>query len=292
MDLETFLTSIFVLCDDFLKGLDRRLRQRGPKPHLSDSEVLAMELAGEFLGYDSDQAIYRYFRTHHTALFPTLAHLHRTTFARQAANLWAVKALLWKHLLGQIQSTPSLTILDSFPVPICRFARAQRSHTLSELCEWGYDAVSRHAYWGLRVHLSIRWPGIITALELAPANASDLTLAPEVLAEAQGWALGDRGYWSPRVREELRSTGVDLLAPFQTQRHEKQAWPFWLYLKRRRIETVIGQLIERYHGKKNWARDRWHLCSRWLRKITSHTIAVLLCQRAGLSPLHMHKLVS
>jgi hypothetical protein len=292
MDLETFLTTIFVLCDDFLNALGVRLRQRGPAPRLSDSEVLAIELSGEFLGYDNDQALYRYFRSHHAALFPALRSIHRTTFARQAANLWAVKAILWKHLLPRIEGTPALSIIDSFPVPICRFARAKRSRTLSELAEWGYDAVSRHAYWGLRVHVRITWPGIITALEVAPANASDLALAPELLNGAKGWALGDRGYWSRALFEELERAEVRLLAPYQRASQEKEPWPFWLQVKRRRIETVIGQLIERYHGKKNWARDRWHLSSRWLRKLASHTLAVLLCQEHGLLPLRMSELVS
>ena len=118
MDLETFLITTFVVCDDFLNALDLRLRQRGPAPELWDSEVLAMELAGEFLGYDSDKAIYRYFRTQHPTLFPALLHLHRTTFVRQAANLWAVKARLWKHLLLQIQANSALSIIDSFPLPL------------------------------------------------------------------------------------------------------------------------------------------------------------------------------
>src|SRR5215208_6961308 len=179
MDLETFLTTIFVVCDDFLNTRDLRLRERGPAPHLADSEVIAMELSGEFLGYDSDQAIYRYFRTHHPLLFPALRHLHRTTFARQAANLWAVKALLWKHLLPQIETNSALSIIDSFPLPLCRFARAKRSHMLSELAEWGFDAISRHAFWGLRVHVRVTWPGIISELQIASANASDLALAPK-----------------------------------------------------------------------------------------------------------------
>jgi hypothetical protein len=50
----------------------------------------------------------------------------------------------------------------------------------------------------------------------------------------------------------------------------------------RRIETVIGQLVERDHARRVWARDAWHLWSRWLRKLLSHTMAVLLCQQAGL----------
>jgi hypothetical protein len=54
----------------------------------------------------------------------------------------------------------------------------------------------------------------------------------------------------------------------------------------------IGQLVGRYDAKKMWARDRWHLTSRWLRKVLSHTMAVHLCQRAGLSPLRFSDLLT
>jgi hypothetical protein len=61
---------------------------------------------------------------------------------------------------------------------------------------------------------------------------------------------------------------------------------------RRRLETVIGQLTERYHAKRVWARDAWHLWSRWLRKLLSHTMAVFLCQRAGLGSLRFADLIT
>jgi hypothetical protein len=40
------------------------------------------------------------------------------------------------------------------------------------------------------------------------------------------------------------------------------------------METMIGQLVERYHAKRVWARDGWHLWSRWQRKLLSHIIDV------------------
>jgi hypothetical protein len=56
---------------------------------------------------------------------------------------------------------------------------------------------------------------------------------------------------------------------------------------------VISQLVERYRAKKVWARDRWHLTSRWLRKALSHTVAVFLCQEeTHLSPLRFAKLLN
>src|SRR3954469_515314 len=97
VDLSTFIVAVFCLIDDRLKG--RRVRQRGPVPKLSDAEVLTIELLGEFLGMDTDEAIFRYFREHYGEWFPALRKVHRTTFARQSANLWKVKECLWQELL-------------------------------------------------------------------------------------------------------------------------------------------------------------------------------------------------
>jgi hypothetical protein len=77
---------------------------------------------------------------------------------------------------------------------------------------------------------------------------------------------------------------LSLLAPYKSKKGEKKPWPRWLVQKRRRIETVISQLAERYNAKKVWARDRWHLTSRWLRKVLSHTAAVYFAEQLGLPP--------
>jgi hypothetical protein len=48
MDLNTFIVADFCLINDQLKDLGR-LRARGPTPTLCDSEVLTIEVVGEFL---------------------------------------------------------------------------------------------------------------------------------------------------------------------------------------------------------------------------------------------------
>ena len=102
MDLDSLIIQVFCSVDDALKEcLQRlgvsRLRQRGPQATLSDSEVLTMEVVGEYLGLEQDKAIFDYFRRHYSHFFPALAGVHRTTFTRQAANLWLVKEWLWQH---------------------------------------------------------------------------------------------------------------------------------------------------------------------------------------------------
>src|SRR2546421_12883278 len=132
MDLDTLIVTVFCLVDDALAAelAGQRLRQRGPRPRLSDSEVLTMEVIGEFIGLDQEKAIFSYFRRHYPHFFPTLRRVHRTTFTRQAANLWQVKARLWRHVLRELGLDRELSLVDSFPVPVCRFARAKRCRRL------------------------------------------------------------------------------------------------------------------------------------------------------------------
>jgi hypothetical protein len=292
MDLSTFIVTVYCAIDEWLRA-QPRLRRRGHAPALSDGEVLTMEVVGEFLGIDTDVGLYRYFRRHYGAWFPALARLDRSTFARQAASLWAVKGQLWQHISAQVAHDPAVSIVDSFPLPVCRFARARRCRRLREESAYGHEHADRQTFYGLRAHLRVCWPGVILCASLAPANADEMVVAEQELLEgAVGWVLGDRNYWRPAAQARLGERGLALLAPYKWASREPHPWPQWLTDLRRRIETVIGQLTERYHAKKVWARDAWHLLSRWLRKLLSHTLAVLLCQRAGLPPLAFDQLVA
>lgn len=289
MDISTFLIIVYCLVDDRLKG--HKLRKRGPQPRLSDSEVITMEIVGEFLGIDTDKGIYTFFKRHYANWFPAMRSIHRTTFARQAANLWKIKEQIWQGLLEQMPYDRQISLVDSFPMPVCRFARANRCRRLREQTAFGYDEVTRQTFLGLRAHLRVCWPGVIVDTRLAAANVHELTVAEDLFENCHGFVLGDRNYWSPRLAEKSRSHGLTWLTPYKSAKREKKPWPTWVKHKRYRIETVIGQLVDRYNAKKVWAKDAWHLLSRWYRKILSHTIAVFLCFECNLPPLQFANLL-
>lgn len=297
MDLEEFSIAVYCLVDDALKEVQadpgwRRVRRRGPAPALADAEVLTMEVVGEYLGHDRDAAIYDYFRRHHADLFPALARVHRTTFARQAANLWAVKERLWGLVLGRLPHDPALSLVDSVPVPVCRFGRAHGCRRFRGQAAFGYDASSKCTFYGFRHHLRVAWPGALVALSVAPANVADQDLVPELVEGASGQVVGDRNYWNPALREELAPAGIELLAPFKKRATDPSpARSRVLSRVRRRIETVAAQFVERYRLKRVWARDAWHLTSRVLRKALSHAVCVLLCTERGYEPLQLARLL-
>jgi hypothetical protein len=290
MDITTFIITVFCLIEDQLVG--KRLRRRGPQPTLRDSEVLTIEVVGEFLGLETDSSIFAYFRRHYADWFPGLRKINRTTFVRQAANLWKIKQQLWQALVQQIPHDPYFSIVDSFPVPVCRFARAYRCNLFKGAAAYGYDEVARQTYYGFRSHVRLAWPGVIVDCTVAAANIHDTEAAEELLETVQGWALGDRNYWNPDLFQRLHYHNLWLLAPYKSAKREKQPWPYYLKHVRYRIETVIGQLTERFHAKKVWARDLWHFTSRWMRKLLSHTLAIFFCIQEDISLLSFSKLIT
>src|SRR5215208_7857642 len=155
MDITTFMIAVYCLIEDQIADL--RLRKRGPQPTLRDSEVLTMEVVGEFLGIDTESNIFTHFRRHYADWFPGLQKITRTAFTRQAANLWKVKQELWQKLAHCIAPDPYISIVDSFPVPVCRFARARYARSFREAATYGYDEVARHIYYGLRAHVRLAW---------------------------------------------------------------------------------------------------------------------------------------
>jgi len=298
MDLETFLTAVYCLVDDALAPLvaAQKLRQRGPAPTLADSEVLAIAVGGEFLGIATDQALYRYFRRHHAALFPGLTRVHRTTFVRQVTNLAPAAAALWRHygaaLAARGAIDPAVMIVDSMPLPVCHPARNARCRRFRDVAAFGKDAMTKRFFFGFRLHVRLTWPGAITAAALVPANVHDLVVAPWLLGGERGWALGDSAYWSPTTRAELATGGLALEAPRRQAPPGAPPWPRWLVNMRRRVETVLAQLVERYRVKRVWARDLRHLVARCARKLLSHTLAVVLCCEQDVSLLQFDRLLA
>jgi hypothetical protein len=94
-------------------------------------------------------------------------------------------------------------------------------------------------------------------------------------------------------REALRAAGAAPAAPFKSAAHDpdRHRWGPRLAL-RRRIEPTLGQLVERFEGRRLRVQDLWHLEHRRVRKILSPTGAVALNVRAGHEPLQFDRLVA
>jgi hypothetical protein len=294
MPPQELLLEVFCLVDDQLQALNLGpLRQRGPTPKLADSEVITIELVGAFWKLGTDRDLFRHFRRYHTAEFPALAQVDRTTFTRQAANLWHVKQLIQQRLAQRLAGDDPLWLVDSLPIDACQFARATFCQRFAGQADYGYCHLRKRTFYGFRLHLRTSRDGIILAYQLASARASEKAVLPELGLLSGTTGIGDRNYYSPDLRERLAQGGVTLLAPYyHKSKDPDRQRSARLSVVRYRIETSNGQLAERYGIKRTWAKDLWHLCHRLIRTILSHTALAFLNFRAGHPPMQLDALAA
>lgn len=296
MPIDDFIIAIFCLVEDELNKVlqGKKLRQRGRVPNLTNGEVITMEIVGEFLGKDCDKTIWEYFKSHWKHFFPNIPD--RSNFAKQAANLHIVKRLLQERLattLGAFSDT--LHSIDGLPMPVCKFARANFCRVFKGDAAYGYCATKKEYYYGFHGHIVINSTGVITGGTFAAANIDERDVCPELLVgKINGLLLGDKGFIRPILKQELTEHGTYLETPLRDNMSDERPKSFikWLTSTRRLIETVIGQLSERFHIEKVRARNLWHQASRFWRKLLAHTVCVKLNMELGNEPLQFEGLIT
>lgn len=294
MNIVEFITTIFVMVDDFCEKFypPRKLRSRGFLPKLYDSEVITMEIVGEYLGYSNDKAIYNYFKRHWIKLFPNMPD--RSNFARQCANLLQLKNEFFQYLKDN--KDKFMQIIDSMPIEVCKFVRARYSKLFKDTASYG--KWFGRTFFGFRLHIAITDYGMINKFIIAPANFHDIHFAENLLENENSckWAIGDKGYRSKPLAKRLWDNNR-IFFHTSLRRIDKKESPLpkktirYLTGKRRLIETVAGQLHGMFNIKMTFARDFWHLCNRIVRKITAHTICVFLNLKLGRDPLKLESVI-
>lgn len=296
MPIEDFIITVYCYVTDFLEQISKgyTLRSRGFSPKLSDEEVITMEVVGEFLGIDTDKGIWSYFVRHWHDWFPNLGS--RANFAKQASNLfWAIKKKVQKNIAHEVNAfSDSIHLVDGFPMRVCKFRRANKCRIFKGEANHGYCASKDEKYYGFSGHVVVSFSGAISGITVTTANASEREALREMIGHIEGLLIGDKGYISGTLKEELQVyENIQLETPLRSNMKDKRSPKIVKQLMsiRRLIETVIGQLSERFHIEKVWARDLWHLTNRIVRKVMAHTIGVLLNKQLGREPLQFDGLI-
>ena len=296
MDRDDFIIFVYCLVSDQYEAItkDRKLRKRGFSPALTDEEVMTIEICGEYFGLHDDKSIFKYFRKHYQAWFPALKR--RTTFVRQAANLWQVKALIQNRLVRiSGQADDECQTIDTLPLPVCVYTRSQRDKCFKPDADYGYCAAKDMHYYGFKLGLRISRAGMITHFPLLPARPHDIQLLNDLLDGFTGTIVADKGFLDAYRRDVWAKRGVNIVA--ETRQNMKQLdipKPFRRLFRRwrKKIETVISQLAGRFAIEQTRAQDLWHYQSRLVRKVLAHTVCVFISLQMGRPSLDFDSLVS
>jgi hypothetical protein len=106
LDVDTFLTTLYVIVDDFCHSRPPK-RRPGPKASLSSSEVLTLAIFARWSRFDSERDFYRYADTKLRDAFPTLPE--RSQFNRSVRSHVDLIEAFVLHLVTLLQAPKCLT---------------------------------------------------------------------------------------------------------------------------------------------------------------------------------------
>ena len=294
-DFEDFCLWMYVVVDDLWRPLAPRFPRPGPAPACSDSELLTLALVSECRGWDVETELLSHWQAYR-ALFPHLPSQSR--FNRRRRQLWGAFQELRRGVLRLLDlAQDRQCAIDSLPVPVVQFHLVPQStgDWPSHGATFGKVSSKKQTLYGYKLHLLVTLSGVIVDFILAPANATDLAVGYELLAQHRDLdVVRDKGYISAPVAAALWADQRIRLMTVPRANQRVQLPPALcrqINAARQIIETVNGQLTEQFHVEVNHAHTFWGLCTRLATKLAAHTLAIYLNRLLGVSAfLHLKPL--
>jgi hypothetical protein len=288
LDTDTFLTTLYVVVDDFCQAELPPEVHPGPPPALARSELLTLAIFGQWQGFGSERGFYRYAQRHLRPAFPTLparAQFNRQLRRQTAALIACVLSLV---RLLRPEGAPYEAV-DSAAVPT-RDAKRRGGGWLPGIADLGW---SNRLGWfeGLRLLLAVTPTGAITGFGLGPGSARDQPLSetffglrrhPQPRGSAAGTAatgpyVVDKGFEGREHHRHWRQDyGAHVICPpKRTSAHRwPKAWRRWFAGKRQIVETVIDKLLHAFRLDRERPHALAGLQARLAAKIALHNFCL------------------
>jgi hypothetical protein len=260
VDVDTFLTTLYVMVDDFFTASLPPEPRPGPQATLSRSEVVTLVMCGQWQGFGSERGFYRYAQRHLRGAFPPLPT--REQFNRQPQQQHAALVAFFRHLVQRLAAQRCVyAALDSTGGPT-RDAKRRGAGWLPGLVDMGW---SNRLGWdeGFHLLLAVNPVGVLTGFAFGAARTKDQPLAdtffalrrfphprvPSVGSPTLGPYVVDKGFEGQANHAAWGQTdGAQVLCP--PKRNSKTPGPKalrrWLAGVRQIVATVSDQLFHTF----------------------------------------------
>jgi hypothetical protein len=295
IDVDTFLTTLYVQVDDFCKAHLPAVNQPGPAASLSRSEVITLGIFGQWAHFGSERDFYRYANRHLRAAFPQLPC--RTQFNRLLRKQHEALLAFFLHLAKLLDTAHSAyEVLDSSAVPT-RDPKRRGAGWLPGMADIGW---SNRLGWyeGFHLLVSLSATGILTGFGFAPASTHDTALAETFFAlrchlhprlasvgsPAPGPYVTDKGFQGTKNRERWYALyqAVVISPPKRNARHPwPRRWRRWLASIRQIVETVYDKIHHALRLDRERAHDLTGFQARLAAKMALHNFNIWLNQQFG-----------
>jgi len=280
--ISDIFTIIYVLVDDWYqtKGAKLVKGKPGPKPKFTDSEVITLMLAQDFIPYPSETQYLEFIRANFLDLFPKL--VDQSQYNRRTRSLHLLVEELRRYWITQKGwNKRTCYLMDTKPVPVIGYKRSKRRSDFLGSANYGICISRNLKYFGYKLIIIATLDGIPIIYDLVPANVDERLAAETVIDYLSNCdILADKGFigleWQTQIFDQTNNL---IWTPRRTNQYYQNTPVFdcWLSSVRERIEGVfheiqnVGRNIERLLAKTVRG-----LSTRVITKITCHVLRRLL----------------
>jgi hypothetical protein len=295
VDLDTFLTILYVMVDDFCQSHPPK-RRPGPEASLSASEVTTLAIFARWSRFASERDFYRYAEAHLLDAFPTLPDRSQfNRLVRSNGDLIESLALHLAALLGARGKCP-YEALDSSAMPT-RDCKRRGHGWLAGSADVGWSN-SLGWYEGFSLLVAVDPTGAITGFCFGSASTADQQMAETFFAVRAypNNRLGSVGSASPGpyvvdkgfegAENHLRwfeHYGAQVICP--PKRNAREAWPKrlrrWVGGIRQIIETAYEKLFNAFGLWEERPHELGGLRARLAARVALHNFCIWLNEQLG-----------
>lgn len=277
-NLDDLLTALYVLADDFLP--ERPSWLPGPKPRITDAEVVCLAVAQILLDCPKERRFLRLARGRLGHLFGYIPG--QSGFNKRVRAVGPEIARLLTHLA---RTSPSwcegLRLIDATPVPCGQSRETVKRSEFAGYAAYGYCAAHSRHFWGFKLYLLCAADGMPISFELAPANAPEREVVAGMLerVELEGYTvIGDKGLSGAEIEQLVAALGGLFLRP---DRRDESPRFGSLGGVRQWIEAIFDQLKDQLSLERHGAHTMDGLCTRVAQRMLALGACVWHNQQVG-----------
>lgn len=280
--ISDILTIVFVLVDDWYQAEGVKLLRGKPgrKPEFTDSEMMTLMLAQDYIPYPSETQYVEFIRANYLDLFPRL--VDQSQFNRRARGLRLLVEQLRRYWIVQKGwNRQPRYLMDTKPVPVLGYKRNKRHSDFLGNANYGVCVSRKLKYFSYKLVTVTTLRGIPMVYDLVPANLDERLAAEAIIDQLSGCDLfADKGFlgleWQTQIFDQTNNL---IWTPHRSNQYVQNARSLdrWLCRIRERIEGVFHEIQDTGRNiERLLAKTIVGLCTRVIAKMTSHLLRHLL----------------
>lgn len=252
---DNFFITLFCVIDDLCKTfIPKQLgSNKGRKAILNLSELITIGVYFSFNNVNAFKNFYQLFLSNkYFSFLPEYSRLLRNVKESTYNVVFLIKIIC---AINCSLDKGGMKIIDSMPLPVCSNKRIF-GYKVSELAARGKSSMGW--FYGFKLHLIIDLEGKILKFEITTGNVSDKDreLMKYLCKGLKGLLVGDKGYLSKELKEELAKTGIVFQTGLRKGMKALATFTYQANLRLRQfIETTFGRIKFRQGCVTNLARS-------------------------------------